>query len=357
MPEQPQAASLSEENARELLRQLRQKEGNWVEWGKSCQQLHKAGYDTQTIFEATGFEPIHQNQIIVASQVYDSLMQIGVAETVQERFTSGGSDILYEFRILPPKERSQAATLAVEKNLTQPEAHDIAKAIKDFSYLSSLPEGFTDSAGDAVGYHYWKLARGKKDLQARSRLIAQGLRYVESHTAREKIESLLSDFTVVPATPAPNLPLYRLEQEEELPRILPVAPHLKITPAQLQHYSQPQPQGLFSVTALSGEGQWVALPGWHMICAARDPIAIFCTREDLPKSESLANESFLLVVDRADTQWYLHSYFLVAQGDGLGVQWFEQAPNQELLGKLILILRPKRIVDEGAIAQSWQLEE
>ena len=357
MPEPSQTASLSEEQAQALFRQLRQKEGNWVAWGKSCQQLQKAGYDTQTIFEATGFEPIHQNQVIVASQVYESLLEAGVEDAIKSRFSKSGSDILYEFRILPPKERAQAATLAVEKNLTQPEAHDIAKAIKDFSYLLSLPEGFTDTAGDAVAYHYWKLARGKKDLQARSRLIAQGLRYVESNTAREQIERLLSDFTVVPTTPAPNLPLYRLEQEEELPRILPVAPSLKITPSQLQHYSQPQSTGLFSVTSLSGEGDWVALPGWQMICAAEDPLAIPCTREELPKSDNLANEPLLLVVDRADREWYLHSYFLVAQGEGLAVQWFEQAPHEDLLGKLILILRPKRIVDEGAIAQSWQLEE
>ncbi|AFZ44298.1 hypothetical protein PCC7418_2138 [Halothece sp. PCC 7418] len=357
MPEQSQASSLSEEQAQELFRQLRQKEGNWVEWGKSCQQLQKAGYNTQTIFEGTGFEPIHQNQVIVAAQVYDSLLQVGIEDPVKTRFTNGGSDILYEFRVLPPKERAQAATLAVEKNLTQPQAHDIAKAIKDFSDLRSLPEGFTDTAGDAVAYHYWKLARGKKDLQARSRLIAQGLRYVESNTAREKIESLLSDFTVVPTTPAPKLPLYRLEQEEELPRILPVAPSLKISAAQFQNYSQPEAKGLFSVTKLSGEGDCVALPGWQMICAARDPIALPCTREELPKSDTLANEPLLLVVDRADREWYLHSYFLVAQGEGLAVQWFEQAPNEELLGKLILILRPKRIVDEGAIAQSWQIEE
>ena len=357
MPEQPQAPSLSEEQAQELLQKLRQKEGNWVEWGKSCQQLQKAGYNTQTIFEETGFEPIHQNQVIVASQVYDSLVQVGVEEKVKTGFTQSGSDILYEFRVLPPKERAQAATLAVEKHLNQAEAHDTAKAIKDFSYLSSLPEGFTDCAGDAVAYHYWKLARGKKDLQARSRLIAQGLRYVVSSTAREKIESLLSDFTVVPTTPAPTLPLYRLEQEEELPRILPVAPSLDITPSQFQHYAQAQTQGVFSVIALSVESQWVALPGWQMICAAGDPIAIPCTREELPKGETLANEPLLLVVDRADTQWYLHSYFLVAQGEGLAVQWFEQAPNQDLLGKVILILRPKRIVDEGAIAQSWQFEE
>ncbi|AFZ51063.1 RuBisCO accumulation factor 1 [Dactylococcopsis salina] len=355
MPEQP--SPLSEENATEIFRQLRQKEGNWVEWGKSCQQLQKAGYNTQTIFEKTGFEPVHQNQVIVASQVYETIAETGVEDQVKEHFRNKGSDILYEFRILPPQERSQAATLAVEKNLTQPEAHDIAKAIKEFSYLSSLPDGFTNGAGDAIAYHYWKLARGKRDLQARSRLIAQGLRFAYSNTAREKIESLLSDFTVVPVTPAPNLPLYRLEQEEELPRILPVLPSLKTSVSQFEAVSQPQPQGVFSITETSGKEQWVALPGWQMICAASDPVAIVCEKEELPKSDSLRNESFLVVIDRAATDWYLHSYFLVEAEEGLGIRWFEQAPPQKLLGKVILILRPKRIIDEGAIAQSWQVEE
>lgn len=348
---------LSEERATELLRQLRQKEGNWVEWGKSCQELQKGGYNTQTIFEETGFEPVHQNQVIVASQVYDSIVNTTVEEKVKAHFTQKGSDILYELRILPPKERVEVATLAVEKNLTQPEAHEVAKAVKEFSYLNRLPEGFTDAAGDAIAYHYWKLARGKKDLQARSRLIAQGLRYAASSTAREQIESLLSDFTVVPTTPAPTLPLYRLEQEEELPRIIPVAPNLKISSTEFQSYQQPQFQGRFSVTRISSNVDCVALPGWQIIWAAADPVAIPCEREDLPKADSLANEPFLVVVDRADTQWYLYSYFLVEAESGLAIRWFEQAPEQVLLGKVILILRPKRIVDEGAIAQSWQVEE
>lgn len=357
MSEQSPSSPLSEERATELLRQLRQKEGNWVEWGKYCQELQKGGYNAQTIFEETGFEPVHQNQVIVGAQVYESIVKAGVEYQVKEHFTHKGSDILYEFRILPPKERIEAATLAVEKGLTQPEAHEVAKAVKEFSYLSRLPEGFTDSAGDAVAYHYWKLARGKKDLQARSRLIAQGLRYAASKTAREKIESLLSDFTVVPTTPAPTLPLYRLEQEEELPRIVPAAPNLKISSSQFQSYSQPQPEGRFSITQASSETAWVALPGWQIICAASDPIAIPCEREELPKAENLGNELFLVIVDRADTQWYLYSYFLVEGEKGLAIRWFEQPPDQALLGKVILILRPKRIVDEGAIAQSWQVEE
>ena len=39
-----------------LLLMLRRKERNWVEWGKACQQLQKAGLKPQEIFEATGFE-------------------------------------------------------------------------------------------------------------------------------------------------------------------------------------------------------------------------------------------------------------------------------------------------------------
>jgi len=56
-------------NAEELLRSLRQnKEPD--QWGRACQQLQKAGYTPQGIFEETGFEPIQQNQIIVAAQVH-----------------------------------------------------------------------------------------------------------------------------------------------------------------------------------------------------------------------------------------------------------------------------------------------
>ena len=66
--------SQSTEEAAELIRRLRQKEGSWVEWGNACATLQKAGYTSQQIFEETGFEPIQQNQVIVGSQVYTSLI-------------------------------------------------------------------------------------------------------------------------------------------------------------------------------------------------------------------------------------------------------------------------------------------
>src|SRR4028119_2484514 len=87
-------------NVKDLLQLLRRKESNWVEWGKACQQLQKAGYNSQVIFEETGFEPIQQNQVIVASQVYTTLQNAGVSDAVRSRFERTGSDTLYELRIL-----------------------------------------------------------------------------------------------------------------------------------------------------------------------------------------------------------------------------------------------------------------
>ncbi|MEN9871684.1 MAG: hypothetical protein RLZZ171_2676, partial [Cyanobacteriota bacterium] len=69
---------MSEAEAQELMRSLLHKEGSWVEWGQGCQQLQKAGYSTQRIFEDTGFQNSQQNLVIVASQVFDNLVKAEV---------------------------------------------------------------------------------------------------------------------------------------------------------------------------------------------------------------------------------------------------------------------------------------
>jgi hypothetical protein len=205
MTETPQDSPKSDAqvNIEGLLRSLRRKEGTWVEWGQACQTLQKAGYSPQTIFEETGFEPIQQNQITVASQVYTSILNVGVPESVKQHFGSRGSDVLYEFRVLTQTERAAMAEFALEKSLDMDEAHEAAKAMKDFSRLSQKPEGFIDHPGDAIAYQSWKLARQQADLQERSRMIARGLRFAHSKTARKQIEQLLTDFSVAPVTPPP----------------------------------------------------------------------------------------------------------------------------------------------------------
>jgi hypothetical protein len=334
------------DTAQELLRKLRQKQGNWVEWGQAIAYLQKAGHNPQDIFEATGFEPSQQNQVVVGSQVYNSLEKGGASEPTRSHYATRGSDVLYELRLLTQEERAAAAELTFQQKLDVDEAREVAKAIKDFSRFRNLPEGFSNHPGDAVAYNAWKLARQNTDLQERSRLIAKGLRFAHTQSARKQIEQLLTDFTVVPKRPAPLLPFYRLESEEELPRIVPVVGEFPLTANDLKAVPLATEIEPFRMVKFTGEQAWVPLPGWQVLLSAEDPVVILSQSDRLPNQTNNQPGKVLLVVDRAQRQWDVSSYFIV-----------EHANELPLLGKVIIILRPKRILDEEITKDSWQIDE
>ncbi|GAC1467576.1 MAG: hypothetical protein NVS2B14_15620 [Chamaesiphon sp.] len=345
------------ENIEELLLLLRRKEGTWVDWGQACAKLQKAGYSTQAIFEQTGFEPVQQNQIIVASQVYNTMVNAGVSAQVRSHYQRTGSDSLYELRILTQPERAAAAELLVAKNLDSESAREVAKALKEFARMQILPEGFSDSAGDALAYQYWRYAKQQTDLQERARLIGRGLMFAHSQTARQQIELLLTEFSSVPNRPAPRLPLYRLEAEEELPRMIPVAGQLPLTPNELQDVPKVEETGLFQLVQTSGKGAWVSLPGWKVILKAQDPVIVLCNTSDLPTQLTSKLEEILLVIDRSESEWDANSYFVVEQSGQVQIQWFPDTANIPLLGRLILVLRAKKILDETTSKDLWQIDE
>lgn len=354
-PTNQNPGNATDDQGTELLVKLRQKQGNWVEWGLAIAQLQKSGYNPQDIFESTGFEPIQQNQVIVAAQVYNSLEKGGASAATQAYYGAKGSDILYELRALNQQERATTADLIFIHKLDALEVRDIAKAVKDFSYLGTLPEGFSNHPGDAVAYQCWRLARQKSDLQERSRLIAKGLRFAHSDTARKHLEQLLVDFTVIPTRPAPNLPFYRLDSDEDLPRILPVVGELPITTKDIQAVPLITEIEPFGMVKFAGEQAWIALPGWQVLLSAEDPIVIIAKSDRFPNHTTI--EPILVVIDRAQRQWDATSYFVVEKGEEIDFQWFETAPDTRLWGKVIVIVRPKKILDQEFTKDVWQIDE
>jgi hypothetical protein len=117
------------------------------------------------------------------------------------------------------------------------------------------------------------------------------------------------------------------------------------------------PEGAFRLVKFSGTGAWVALPGWQVIFAAIDPIAILANTDVLPLADPGELEEVLLVVDRGQRTWNETSYFVVKQAGQLQIEWFETLPEQPLLGQVILVLRPKQVLDEEFNKQLWQLDE
>ncbi|MFM7448351.1 MAG: RuBisCO accumulation factor 1 [Leptolyngbyaceae cyanobacterium] len=346
-PTPDSAAASSDLNAEALLQLLRRKQGNWLEWGQACQHLQKAAYTPQAIFEATGFEPIQQNQIIVAAQVFSSLVEGKADAATQQHFSQRGSDILYELRVLTQAERAAVASLVAAKALDAEEAKEVTKAVKEFTRLKQKPEGFTDHPGDAVAYQVWRLARQKTDLQERSRLIAKGLRFAHSQSARTAIEQLLTDFTITPTAPVPLLPVYQLEAEEQMPRLIPVVGKLPLAKADLQSVPLIEPVPPFGVVQFTGSSAWVAMPGWQVILAAQDPVALLCSSHQLPAPLPGPAEEVLIVIDRAERDWDANRYFLVEQAEQLTIQWSDQPFDGSIQGRVVVVLRPKKILDQN----------
>ncbi|MGB5973744.1 MAG: RuBisCO accumulation factor 1 [Nodosilinea sp.] len=341
-----------------ILLKLRRKEGTWVDWAQGCQALQKAGLRPQQIFEETGFEQIQQNQIVVAEQVYQSAVKAGVKEATQAHFTRQGSDALYELRLLSQGDRAAMADFILQHGLDSSEVRDLVKPIKEYTYRQENPPGFGAGPGDAIAFHFWKLARQKGDLQDRSRLIAQGLRFAESAEARQHVEQLLTDFTVVKSRSAPRLPLYRLETESELPRVIPVVGQMPLTVDDLRAVPVVVPEDPFSMVTASGASAWIAVPGWQVIFRAEDPVGLLTQARQLPNyPPEAADEAVLMVVDRGDRIWSDDGYFLTADESQLTLAWSFSPLETPILGKIILILRPKRILDENYNRELWQLDE
>ena len=350
--------ALSQAEIDRLTNQLRRKEGNWVAWGKACQALQKTGMDGQIIFEATGFEPIQQNQLTVAAQVFDAMVAGGVSDKARAHYETRGSDSLYEFRILPNDDRAAAADFAFENGLDSEQVKEIVKGLRDFSYSDQPPSGFEKTMGDAAAYYYWRLAKQQGDLQARSRLIAQSLRFATSASARSKIEKLLIDFTVTKQKPAPRLPVFRIEEEADAPVIVPVAGPLPLATEDYKAVPAVEPEEPFGMVKFSGTGAWIPVPGWHVILGAEDPVAILAGYGELPNApEGATTEPVLVVIDRAKRQWDENSYFVVDENGQLAIRWFEESPEAKLLGGLILVMRPKKIWDTDYNAELWQIDE
>jgi hypothetical protein len=348
----------------QLLQRLRRKEGTWQDWGQGCQHLQKAGHSPQAIFEATGIEPIHQNQLIIAVQVAQSLRAGNASPSVLAYFQERGSDLLYELRVLSQRDRVAAATLIVEKQLDGATVHEVCRALKTMSYQKGESEDFTDTLGDRIGHYYWQLARQQRDLAQRSRLIAHGFRFVDSEKGRRALEALLTDLTVVSATPQPRLPLYRLETAEELPYLIPVAGCAPLTAAALTAVPALKPTGAFSLVDVERPLTVVALPGWQVLLNAIDPVALLWPvaelPAELPSSDNLIPiTQVLLIVDRGRQEWQGDRYLLIEEttAEPLRLAWYPQAPSAPILGQLLLVLRPAQILDNTVNRELWLLEE
>ena len=90
---------------------------------------------------------------------------------------------------------------------------------------------------------------------------------------------------------------------------------------------------------------------------AEDPVAILGNSANLPNPLPGQPEPVLIIVDRSQREWNGDAYFLVEESEHLDLQWFDENPAINLLGKLLLVVRPKKVWDEDQNHDVWQIDE
>ena len=154
--------------------------------------------------------------------------------------------------------------------------------MKDLSRLTKLPERVFGPSGRCNGVPVLESSPAAgRSSRTRPPDCAWLKLCPQLDAARQKIEQLLTDFTVDKARSAPSMPLYRLEEETDSPRILPVVGKLPLPQAALQAVPLVEETGPFRLVKFSGEGAWVPVPGWQVILNAEDPVVLISDSDRL----------------------------------------------------------------------------
>jgi hypothetical protein len=133
---------------------------------------------------------------------------------------------------------------------------------------------------------------------------------------------------------------------------------MPLTPEDLKAVPLVEEIGAFRMVRFTGEQAWVPLPGWQVILALVDPIVILANSDRLPNQTANSPvEQVLVIIDRAQRTWNDGSYFVYDNNGELDFQWFETAPDVPILGKIAVIVRAKKVLDEDFNKDSWQIEE
>jgi hypothetical protein len=64
-----------------------------------------------------------------------------------------------------------------------------------------------------------------------------------------------------------------------------------------------------------------------------------------------------VLIDRAATDWDEFKYYAIDRSGQVAIQWQPQAPTETILGQVVLVLRPKRMLTSGNPNDLWQMEE
>eukprot|EP00897_Mesotaenium_endlicherianum_P007127 jgi/Mesen1/6442/ME000033S05731 len=182
--EAPEQSATGGVTVDEQIERVKDSFGSWQERAATLKALHKT-MTAEALYERTYIPTQRQTEVIVAAQVYESLVDEDVDEDLLESFADESEiEILYELRVLSGRQRAVAA-------------RELAKAMKDHErrpngreVSARLRQGFTTAPGDCLAFSLHRSAVETRDPEARAKLAARGLAAATSKSAQARFAEL-----------------------------------------------------------------------------------------------------------------------------------------------------------------------
>ncbi|KAM7526720.1 hypothetical protein LguiA_016622 [Lonicera macranthoides] len=374
-PIPPQFRSLDTNGRLEI---LANRLGLWFDYAPLIPSLTQQGFTPSTLEEITGISGVEQNCLVVAAKVRDSLIQSKLEPETLSFFDLGGSQLLYEIRLLSASQRAAAARYIVDNKLDARGSQDLARAMKDFPRRKG-DRGWSnfnyDLPGDCLGFVYYRQALELQNPEQRKLALEKAFETAISEAAKKRImedmegedegrQGVVVDGVKVPvvrmqlgevaeATSVVVLPVCRAEEKDK---------------GVLDAPWESGTQGEFGiVVAEKGWRRWVVLPCWEPVAGLKKGgvVVAFADARALPwrVNRWYKEEAILVVADRgrkevgADDGFYLISNNEEEDG-GLKVERgsaLKEKGVKESLGTVLVVVRPPREENDNQLAdEDWE---
>lgn len=328
---------MNEDDNMSLMR-LRQRAGNWFQLAPLFPKLMRSGFMPDDIFDETGIEPKEQSLWATWTAARGSLVSDPrFPDDKLEYFTpEWNAETLSAIQYLPSEKRAPFSEFVVDNEFNLEQTKELVKSVEIRAAHDSQAKGFGTGPGECLAFKMWRDVQEVQRYEGLARvveLVEKGKKYATEASTRDRLDALVEMWRIdlaegsdlmegglmgkANAAGNAKIQAVRLDAEELAFKPVPMlGPLEKLQPAAVIAVEEIRPNGYFNVFKPVGAQQWVALPAWSALTAAKVPFAVLVGNTGTLRGAgdlSDREEPALLIVDKADQTPNPTSFYLAVR--------------------------------------------
>ena len=332
------SGDFAQEDTQMTFMRLRQRAGSWFQLAPLFPKLMREGFTPDDIFDETGVEPKEQSLWATWTAARGSLVTDPrfPDEKLAYFDPEWNAENLSALQYLPSEKRAPFSEFVVDNEFNLDQTKELVKSVEIRAAHDSQAKGFGSGPGECLAFKMWRDVQEVQRYEGLGRVVElteKGKKYATEQSTRERLDALVEMWRIdlaegsdlmegglmgkANAAGNAKIQAVRLDADELAFKPVPMlGPLEKLQPAAVIAVEEIRPNGSFNVFKPVGSQQWVALPAWSALTAAKVPFAVLVGNTgSLRGAGDLSDreEPALLIVDKADQTPTPTSFYLIVR--------------------------------------------